>query len=101
MFNYMVDLPIKYFDTNGRGDIMSYYTNDVDTLRQMISCFPPQIISGVTLNYLRIAMYYAIILGLYRGGAGIVPSRRAHHQPFFKYFLRQQVTLANEAFMKR
>ena len=32
MFSHMQDLPIKYFDTNGRGDIMSYYTNDVDTL---------------------------------------------------------------------
>ena len=31
MFDHMQDLPIKYFDTNGRGDIMSYYTNDVDT----------------------------------------------------------------------
>ena len=31
MFSHMQDLPIKYFDTNGHGDIMSYYTNDVDT----------------------------------------------------------------------
>lgn len=37
MFNGMEDLPIKYFDTNNHGDIMSYYTNDIDTLRQMIS----------------------------------------------------------------
>ena len=50
MFDHMQDLPIKYFDTNGRGDIMSYYTNDVDTLRQMISqSLPQMLISGVTL----------------------------------------------------
>ena len=50
MFDHMQDLPIKYFDTNGHGDIMSYSTNDVDTLRQMISQSRPQMmISGVTL----------------------------------------------------
>ena len=50
MFNHMQDLPIRYFDTNGRGDIMSYYTNDVDTLRQMISqSLPQMLISAVTL----------------------------------------------------
>ncbi|MFR2591315.1 MAG: ABC transporter transmembrane domain-containing protein, partial [Ruthenibacterium lactatiformans] len=37
MFNGMQDLPIRYFDTHNHGDIMSYYTNDIDTLRQMIS----------------------------------------------------------------
>ena len=42
MFSHMQDLPIRYFDTNGHGDIMSYYTNDVDTLRQMISQSLPQ-----------------------------------------------------------
>ena len=37
MFNGMQELPIKYFDTHSHGDIMSYYTNDIDTLRQLIS----------------------------------------------------------------
>ena len=37
MFNGMQDLPMKYFDTHNHGDVMSYYTNDIDTLRQMIS----------------------------------------------------------------
>ncbi|MDD6301709.1 MAG: ABC transporter ATP-binding protein [Bacillales bacterium] len=45
MFNNMEKLPIKYFDTNLRGDIMSTYTNDVDTLRQMISQTLPQLLS--------------------------------------------------------
>ena len=37
MFNGMQDLPVRYFDTHNHGDIMSYYTNDIDTLRQMVS----------------------------------------------------------------
>ena len=47
MFDHMQDLPIRYFDTHNHGDIMSYYTNDIDTLRQMISqSFPQLLISG-------------------------------------------------------
>lgn len=50
MFNGMQNLPLKYFDTNNHGDIMSYYTNDIDTLRQMISqSFPNLLIAIVTL----------------------------------------------------
>ncbi len=45
MFENMESLPIKYFDTNSHGDIMSMYTNDIDTLRQMISQSIPQSIS--------------------------------------------------------
>ncbi len=47
LFNHMESLPIKYFDTHAHGDIMSLYTNDVDTLRQMISQSIPQTISSV------------------------------------------------------
>lgn len=46
MFTKMESLPIKYFDTNAHGDIMSMYTNDIDTLRQMISQSMPQIFSS-------------------------------------------------------
>jgi ATP-binding cassette subfamily B protein len=46
MFNHMESLPIKYFDTNAHGDIMSLYTNDIDTLRQLISQSIPQCISS-------------------------------------------------------
>ncbi len=46
MFNGMQDFPIKYFDTHNHGDIMSYYTNDIDTLRQLISQSIPQLISS-------------------------------------------------------
>lgn len=47
MFRHMEHLPIGYFDTNPHGDIMSLYTNDTDTLRQMISQSLPQLISSV------------------------------------------------------
>lgn len=46
LFNKMESLPLKYFDTNTRGDIMSVYTNDIDTLRQVISQSIPQLISS-------------------------------------------------------
>ena len=47
MFERMETLPVKYFDTHAHGDIMSIYTNDIDTLRQMISQSIPQLISSV------------------------------------------------------
>ena len=47
LFRRMEALPIKYFDTHAHGDIMSVYTNDVDTLRQLISQSVPQIINSV------------------------------------------------------
>ncbi len=46
MFDHMEKLPIRYFDTHAHGDIMSMYTNDVDTLRQMISQSIPQFINS-------------------------------------------------------
>lgn len=47
MFEKMESLPIKYFDTHSHGDIMSIYTNDIDTLRQLISQSMPQFVSSV------------------------------------------------------
>lgn len=50
MFHKMESLPIKYFDTHAHGDIMSCYTNDIDTLRQMISQSMPQLLnSAITI----------------------------------------------------
>lgn len=46
LFSHMQKLPIKYFDTHAHGDIMSIYTNDIDTLRQLISQSVPQIVSS-------------------------------------------------------
>ncbi|HIY26506.1 MAG TPA: ABC transporter ATP-binding protein/permease [Candidatus Acutalibacter pullistercoris] len=66
MFNGMQDLPIKYFDTHNHGDVMSYYTNDIDTLRQLISqCIPQLLISVVTIvTVLSIMLYYSIWMTL-------------------------------------
>ena len=47
MFSHLEKLPIKYFDTHAHGDIMSHFTNDTDTLRQMISQSIPQLLSSV------------------------------------------------------
>ncbi len=47
VFSHMESLPIKYFDTHAHGDIMSVYTNDIDTLRQMIGSSLPQVFSSV------------------------------------------------------
>ena len=66
MFSHMEKLPIRYFDTNKRGSLMSYYTNDVDSMRQMISqSFPQLMISTISLvTILCIMMYYSIWMGL-------------------------------------
>lgn len=66
MFNGMQDLPVKYFDTHNHGDVMSYYTNDIDTLRQMVSqSFPQLLISAVTVvTIFSIMVYYCVWLTL-------------------------------------
>ena len=66
MFVKMQKLPIRYFDRNNHGDIMSYYTNDIDALRQMVSQSIPQLlISGVTvITLLGIMLYYCMWLTL-------------------------------------
>ncbi len=57
MFEHMEQLPIRYFDTHNHGDIMSIYTNDADTLRQMISQSVPQVIvSAMTIISVFISM---------------------------------------------
>ena len=66
MFERMQTLPIKYFDSHGHGDIMSYYTNDIDTLEQLISQSLPHLVqSGLILVCLvSIMLYYSMDLML-------------------------------------
>ena len=66
MFRGMQNLPIKYFDTHKHGDIMSYYTNDLDTLRELISRSLPTLLrSGiVVLTVFFIMIYYSVWLTL-------------------------------------
>lgn len=62
MFAHLQKLPIRYFDTNTNGDIMSHFTNDVDTLRQMLSQSIPQLISSVvTIVSVFLAMLFTSI----------------------------------------
>lgn len=67
MFEHMEKLPIKYFDTHAHGDIMSMYTNDVDTLRQMISQSVPQLINsiimivGIVYSMVRISVVLTLV----------------------------------------
>ena len=59
LFEHMQKLPIKYFDTHAHGDIMSIYTNDIDTLRQMLSQSIPQMInSAVTIVGVFVSMCF-------------------------------------------
>lgn len=63
MFAHMQKLPLKFFDTNTFGDVMSYYTNDTDTLNQMLSQSIPQFFSsGVTIFFVVIAMWQTSII---------------------------------------
>ncbi len=68
LFEHMEKLPISYFDTHAHGDIMSIYTNDTDTLRQMISQSIPQLISsiitiiGVLISMISISIPLTVIV---------------------------------------
>ena len=97
MFNGMQNLPIKYFDTHNHGDIMSYYTNDIDTLRQMISqSFPHLMISFVTvLTVFGIMVYYSLWMTLLVivGVIFMVFVTKKVGGNSAKYFVRQQIAL--------
>lgn len=58
MFSHMQTLPIKYFDTHTHGDIMSHYTNDTDTLRQMLAQSIPQVFSSIITI---VAVFFAML----------------------------------------
>ncbi|OUP28292.1 ABC transporter ATP-binding protein [Faecalibacterium sp. An192] len=105
MFDHMQDLPIRYFDTHSHGDIMSFYTNDIDTLRQLISQSLPQLmISGVTLlSVFCIMIYYSIWLALVVLFGVIIMFFTARYVSGHSssYFLQQQITIAKtEGFME-
>ena len=66
MFNGMQDLPIRYFDSHKTGDIMSFYTNDIDTMRQLVSGSFPALIRSVSivLAVLAIMLYFSVWMTL-------------------------------------
>ncbi len=100
MFNGMQRLPIRFFDTTGHGDIMSYYTNDIDTLRQLISQSCPQIlISAITvLSVLFIMLYYCLWLTLVvlAGTAVMLLVTKKIGGGSARYFVKQQQAIAEE-----
>ena len=97
LFAHMEKLPIKYFDTHAHGDIMSIYTNDIDTLRQMISQSIPQVISsGFTIISVFVSMVILniplTIVTLIMVGVMLYCTKSAAGQSG-KYFLEQQKNL--------
>ena len=66
MFDGMQNLPIRYFDTNKHGDIMSYYTNDIDTLRQLVSQSLPVLLQSsiIVVTVLGIMLWYSVWMTL-------------------------------------
>lgn len=64
MFDHMQGLPIKYFDTHSHGDIMSMYTNDIDTLRQLISQAVPQMLNSIITVISVLACMFALSIPL-------------------------------------
>ena len=99
LFTHMESLPVKYFDTHAHGDIMSVYTNDVDTLRQLISQSIPQVVnSAVTIVTTLVSMIVLdipltavtlIMTGLMLFATSKLGGKSA------AYFIRQQKDLGN------
>lgn len=97
MFNKMQLLPIKYFDTNKHGDIMSYYTNDIDTLRQLVSQSLPQIITSciILVVVLSIMLWFSLwmtLVVLFGVAIMLVTSRKIGGGGA-RYFIKQQHAL--------
>ena len=100
MFTHMEKLPIKYFDTHAHGDIMSIYTNDIDTLRQVISQSIPQAVnSGVTIVSVLTSMIILnvplTLLSLLMVGVMLFVTKNAAGKSG-KYFMEQQANLGKE-----
>lgn len=100
IFSHMESLPIKYFDTHSHGDIMSIYTNDVDTLRQMISQSLPQIFSSVitivSVVVSMISLSIPLTLVTFVMIAVMLFVSKTLAGKSSKYFIAQQVDLGKE-----
>lgn len=99
MFAHMQTLPIRYFDTHTHGDIMSRYTNDTDTLRQMITQSIPQVFSSiitiVTVFFAMLATsVYLTILILFTVSFMLLVTRKVAGKSS-TYFIRQQSALGD------
>ena len=97
LFRRMESLPIKYFDTHAHGDIMSVYTNDVDTLRQMLSQSVPQVINSVitmaaTLVTMIILNPVLTVISIFTAAVMLFVTSRFSRLSG-KYYVRQQIDL--------
>ena len=100
MFNGMQDLPIGYFDTHKHGDIMSHYTNDIDTLRQLVSQALPTLVqcSVIIVSVLAIMLWYSVWLTLIVA-AGVVLMTFLSKKiggGSAKYFIAMQRAIGNQ-----
>ena len=97
MFGGMQSLPVKYFDTHTHGDIMSHYTNDIDTLRQLVSQSLPQLLSSaLTLIALLFYMIYLSVwmtLLVFVGVIAMFMVTKKVGGNSAKYFLKQQKSI--------
>lgn len=105
MFDGMQNLPIRYFDTHKHGDIMSYYTNDIDTLRQLVSqAIPALLQSGViVLSVFCIMLYFSVwmTLLLMIGVVFMLFVSKKIGGGSAKYFIRQQKSMGkSEGFIQ-
>lgn len=98
LFGDMQNLPISYFDTHKHGDIMSHYTNDIDTLRQLVSQSIPTFVQAgaIVLVVLAIMLYFSVWLTLVvlLGVVLMVLVTKKIGGGSAKYFLRQQKSVA-------
>lgn len=98
LFGKMQDLPIKFFDTNKHGDIMSYYTNDIDTLRMLVSQAMPSIIQclAIVTTVFVIMLYFSVWLTLVvvLGVVMMFYVAKTIGGGSAKYFMRQQKSVA-------
>ena len=100
MFRKMQDLPIKFFDTHKTGDIMSYYTNDIDTLRQLVAQGLPTIIRCgiIVIGVFFVMLWFSVWMTLVVIGGIILMTivTRVLSGGSAKYFVRQQQALGRE-----
>lgn len=98
MFDSMQNLPIKFFDTNKHGDIMSYYTNDIDTLRQLVSQSIPHLLQSIIIitSVLFIMFWFSLWMTLVviTGISIMFYITRKISGGSAKYFIRQQKAIA-------
>ncbi|HEY0188341.1 MAG TPA: ABC transporter ATP-binding protein [Cellulomonas sp.] len=97
MFAHMQRLPLRYFDTRSHGDVMSRYTNDTDTLRQLISQALPQLVSSVvtvvTVLVAMIVLSWQLTVLVVVGACVLVAVARTLMRASSRHFVRQQASI--------